>query len=100
MPSSCVVPGLDVFEDGHFGLSACVEFLSVGAFGLQGLEEAFGHGIVPAVSFAAHAGSDGWERSQKVSELLAGVLNASVRMEQQFSAHGSACHGHVPSGHT
>ena len=100
MSSSGVVPGLDILEDGQFSFFSRVEPLSVGTFGFQGLEEAFGHGIVPAVAFKAHASFDGRERSQKVCELFAGILNPSVRMEHQFRTYWSVRHGHVPSGHT
>jgi hypothetical protein len=94
MPSPRVVPGLNVLEDGNFSFFTGVEPLSVRAFRFQGLEEAFGHGIVPAVSFSAHAPLHLGICSEQFRELFAGVLNTSVRMKYQFRDHGPGHHGH------
>ena len=49
-----VVVDLDVLEDGDSGLLPCGAAVEFGQFPFQGLEEGFGTGIVPAVSFPAH----------------------------------------------
>ena len=69
------------FDDGLFGLVASREALPLQQFLGQGSEEAFHHGVVPAVSFAAHAANDAVAREQ-VLEIVAGVLAAAVAVMQ------------------
>ena len=49
-----VVEDLNVLEESRPCLLACLEPRPVNHFGLEGAEEAFHRGVVPAVAFAAH----------------------------------------------
>jgi hypothetical protein len=45
-------------------------------------EKGFGHGIIPAVTFSAHA-LDEMMLFQNLSKILAGILNAAIRVNDQ-----------------
>jgi hypothetical protein len=49
-----IVEAVDVFEDRHLSVSACVPCVSPDQFGLDGFEERFKGGVVIAISLAAH----------------------------------------------
>ena len=55
METLSVVEDFDVVEDGLFSYLAGWVFFMIDAFGFQGVEKALGNGVVPAVTFTAHA---------------------------------------------
>ena len=79
MPTSCVVKQLDVFKHAlSCGIASFIE-LVMHAFFLQGREEAFHHGVVPAVRLATHAAGD-VVVSEQISIRLACVLRSSIKL--------------------
>jgi len=56
--SLSIVEHLDLLKDGEFGLRMALIGLSVHALGFERAKEAHYHGIIVAVTFAAHAHLD------------------------------------------
>ena len=54
MPPTGIVEPVDVSEQGHFGLSPCALPVATDQFGLQRFEEALDHGVIKAITLAAH----------------------------------------------
>ncbi len=77
MESLSVVEDFDVVEDGFSGRVTGGIVFMVYAFGFQGVKEALGDGVVPAVAFTAHALLDAVLLEQ-FSVAVGGVLTASV----------------------
>ena len=80
-------------------MSDSFQFIAVKALGFKGFKEAFGYGIIPAISFSAHTLADQWVAGQELSEFAAGILNASVGMKDHLPANGLALERHVESGY-
>jgi hypothetical protein len=54
MAASRIKEAIDVFEDGHLGLSACVPNVPPDQLRLNGYEEGFNGGIIVTISLTAH----------------------------------------------
>ena len=54
MPAPWIIKSVDILEYRAFCLTACVPFVAPDQLSLDGFEERFNHGIVVAVTFAAH----------------------------------------------
>lgn len=78
-----VVPDFDELEDFDSGLVVLSIRDVIDQFRLEDFEEVFGYGVVPAVSFSAHALEDPVGLEQ-VPEFPAGILYSPVRMEDEF----------------
>src|SRR6267142_580487 len=74
-----IVEALDVLEDSELRLCVCLEDAAADELGLEGAEEAFRAGVVPAVGPPAHA-ADKTVLAKQLTVLGAGVLRASVGM--------------------
>src|SRR4029079_465546 len=93
MPADSVIEYFDPFENILPGFLASPIALMMHVFCFQRMEEAFHHGIVPAVPAPTHA------RGQTVlGEQCAvgggGVLGAAVRMMYHTVCRSSVFHGH------
>ncbi len=55
VPPDTVVVNLDILEYGPAHVLASGEALTMDHFHLEGMKEAFGHGVVVAITFAANA---------------------------------------------
>ena len=84
MYSIRVVPGLDVFEYRKCSLEPGSVLFVIYPFHLEILEEAFGHRIVPAVTFPAHAAFNQSISLKKSPELITGILDPPVGVEDQL----------------
>lgn len=76
---------VEVFDPGFNRIASChagVPDLVVRQFRAEGGEEAFGHGVIKAISSAAHAGFD-FGQGQFFLEFPAGILGAPVGMEDE-----------------
>ena len=76
MFSFSVVEDLNVFEYGPQGILGSLETFVMNQFRLDDAEKGFGHGIVPAIAFTAHA-LDETMLSQYLPKILASILNAA-----------------------
>src|SRR5262249_44764356 len=82
LQTSTIVEGLDVLEDGRAELGPRPPSAAVDELLLQSREEGLGDGVVPTVSFAAHADGDA-ELLQTRPVIEARVLAPSVGVMQQ-----------------
>jgi hypothetical protein len=84
---------LDVFEDVLLGFVLCGIVPMVHEFSLERPEEAFDAGIVPAISFAAHARRDE-VRGQHLLIWPCGILTPAIGVMQEPSVGlpGRECH--------
>src|SRR5437773_4254248 len=97
MPPPLVVEPLDVVEHipprlGPRAIGAMVDQL-----GLERLEEALDHRVVPAVAPPAHAGPDPVAREERLIG-RAGILTALIRVVQQPPRRPPLRHGHAQGG--
>src|SRR5439155_10960078 len=97
MPPPLVVEPLDVVEHipprlGPRAIGAMVDQL-----GLERLEEALDHRVVPAVAPPAHAGPDPVAREERLIG-RAGILTALIRVVQQPPRRPPRRPGHHPGG--
>ena len=85
----------DELEDLDSGLIVLQFRGLVDHFWFQDFKEAFGHNVVPAVPFAAHALED----AEQIPEFTAGILYSPVWMENEFiGIDRSVADGHFESG--
>jgi hypothetical protein len=99
MPSSSIIPALDILKDGQSGLFPGSELSVVDQLGFHGFEKTFCHGIIPTVASPAHT-LQHWFAFKLFSELLAGILYTAVGVKQQRLSYGPVPHRHPPGGHT
>src|SRR5680860_671899 len=66
---------------------------------LQAFKERFCHGVVPAISLAAHTLFDRAVLLEDVGEPVAGILGPPVRMEYKFLGNGIRPYRHPPGRH-
>ena len=88
-----VVPEQPV-ERGVFGLSLAVELHAMQSFDLQRTEQRLRAGVVPAVALATH-GSFYPMLGKKLGVAMAGILAATVAVEDQSGSGPSAVPRHV-----
>lgn len=93
MTSLTIVPGLDVPEDGAARVIPGVPVSLDDQFQFQRGKEAFRDRVVPAVALVAHAGDDPVLGEQRAI-VIAGVLDAAIRVMQQTRARtpSAQCH--------
>ena len=77
-----IVKDLNVLEYRLQGVLRALETFVVDQFRFDDAEKGFGHGIIPAVTFSAHA-LDETMLFKNLSKILAGILNASIRVNDQ-----------------
>ena len=86
-----VVEDLDIFEQADIGGLIVEPAFVVGQLGLEQMEEGLGHGVVPAVSLAAHALHE-TVVVNPLGESCTGVLDAAIGMDDQSSRRPSMHH--------
>ena len=96
MAATPIVPNLDVLEYLLTCLLARGESAAMNQLALQGSEETFHHGVVPAVTTMAHAAHYP-VCGQQVLVIYAGVLTASITMMEQVGCWFSAQERHPKS---
>src|SRR5438093_8785718 len=97
MPPPLVVEPLDVVEHISLRLGPRAIGAMVHQLGLERLEEALDHRVVPAVAPPAHAGPD----PVAGEECLIGgarILTPLIRVVQQPPPRSPLCHGHAQGG--
>ena len=77
-----IIKDLDVLEYCLQGVLRALETLMVDQLRFDDAEKGFGHGIIPAVTFTAHALNETM-LYQHLSKILAGILNAAIRVDDQ-----------------
>src|SRR3977135_164460 len=80
MPAMHIIPALDPREDGRACFLSSVEVISIQHLAFQSREEAFGHGVVEAVSNAPHRGPHA-KLLATAAESDSGVLAAMIGVE-------------------
>src|SRR5689334_7590892 len=93
MPSLPVVENLQVLEEIRASFGARRPGALRDELDLQGREEAFGHGVVPAVTAAAHAARDP-VRCEAALVLRARILTPAIRMVEQAAGGLAARESH------
>ena len=58
VPSLTIIENLDIFKDAGSRCIPALVILMVHQLGFQGMEKAFGHRVIPAVSLATHGAPD------------------------------------------
>ena len=97
MEAAAVVKDFDEIEDGLAGLGSGFEVAAINEFVFESAPERFHRGIVVTVTFAAHGG-DGLGLLEGVAIVVAGVLNAAVRVKHQACGRLAMSQSHCPSG--
>ena len=82
MAPTSIIEQFNVLKDFAAGLDPGAPARLMHQLFLERGKEALGHRIVPAISLAAHAADDSMLR-QQLLVLLAGILDAAVRMVDQ-----------------
>ncbi len=77
-----VVEDLDVFKQVAVGILVIEPTAVVGELGLEQMEKRLGHGIIPAVSLAAHALHKAMA-GHPAGEVTAGILDAAIGVDDQ-----------------
>lgn len=90
----------DELKDHRSGMVIIAEFSRDIHFCFHCFKEAFSRCIVPAVPLSAHALGDVRILVQQVGKRFTGILNATIRMEQQLVGNRSFCTSLVKRGHT
>ena len=97
MKALTIVKGLDKIKNGQPGLDSGGKGVSADQFVFEGAPEGFHGRVVVAVAFAAHGGLDG-VFVKSLTKGVAGVLDATIAVEQEVCLRVSLCQGHVPTG--
>jgi hypothetical protein len=92
-----VIEPFDESKDFCLCLGAGGELAAIDELEFERAPERFHGGIVVAIGFAAH-GSQRPVLLQALAELGAGILAASIRMEQELSGRRAPEQGHLPTG--
>lgn len=86
MPPATVVPAFDPFKYRKLSLLLVCKVLPVNPLHFDGLEEALSYRIIPAVTFSAHTLNNQLISFQDLSELVTGILAATVGVKDQLLA--------------
>ena len=97
MEPDAVIEPFDESKDFCLCLGAGGELAAIDELEFERAPERFHGGIVVAIGFAAH-GSQRPVVLQALAELGAGILAASIRMEEELSGGGAPKQGHLPTG--
>jgi hypothetical protein len=74
-----IVETVDVIEDGHLSLSACVPCVSPDQLCFDGFEEGFNGGIIIAISFSTHGYFEA-VLAQDLVIIMRTILTTAIRM--------------------
>src|SRR5687768_12753345 len=94
MSALSIVPDLNELKDIAGGFFTRAPIRVVDQLALERSEEAFGHGIVPTVPFAAHACCDA-VRSEQRAVLLTRVLHPAIGVMKQAGFWLTPSQGHA-----
>ena len=96
MLSDGIIEAVDVLRDSLNRFIACLEYGSPDQFRLDRLEAGFDHGVVIAISLAAHRWKDVL-RLEKLAVIVTGILASAVRMLNETWFGLPDCNGFLQS---
>ena len=94
MAAARIVEPIDILEYRALGLTARVPTIAPDQLGLDGFEERFNHGIVVAISLAAHRDLEA-VLFQALLIRVGTILRAAIRMVNAAFGRLAQCHSHV-----